>query len=185
MKVSRDQAAKNRDRVVETSARLFRERGLDGVGIADLMRSSGLTHGGFYGQFESKEALAAESIAHIFGRSREKWRGIVDASPEDPVGAVARDYLSDRHLKHPEAGCALATLAGDAARKGGAVSAAMTDGVEGLAALLSDAPPHGDRQASLAAIAQMMGAVMLARAVNDPGLAQEILDASSAALTGK
>jgi TetR/AcrR family transcriptional repressor of nem operon len=185
MKVSRDQAAKNRDRVIETSARLFRERGLDGVGIADLMRSSGLTHGGFYGQFKSKDALAAESIAHIFGNSRERWRSIVDASPEDPMGAVVSSYLSDHHLKHPEAGCALATLAGDAARKGGAVAAAMTDGVEGLAAALSDALPPGGRQRALAAMAQMMGAVILARAVDDPGLAQEILNASSAALTAK
>jgi len=93
MRVSREQAAENRQRVVETAARLFRERGYDGIGVADLMREAGLTHGGFYGQFESKEQLMAEASASVLQKSLQSWRERIARHPEDPLGAVVRAYL--------------------------------------------------------------------------------------------
>ncbi len=184
-KASREQAARNRAHVVDTASRLYREKGLDGIGIADLMKASGLTHGGFYGQFKSKDALAAECVATVAERSMARWKALAAGSPQDGFGAIVRDYVSDRHRDAPESGCALTTLAADVARRGGAASAAMTKGLEGLTDILVEARPAGNRGQALAAIAQMVGAITLARAVDDPHVAQEIMDAVRDALTAK
>jgi TetR/AcrR family transcriptional repressor of nem operon len=184
MRVNREQAARNRERVVDTSARLFRSRGLDGIGIADLMRSSGLTHGAFYGQFESKDALAAECVRTTLERSIKRWSRIVADHPDNPVAALATDYLSDRHLNGVETGCALTTLASDAARRGGAVAEAMAEGMEGLTDILERALPEGGRARALAILSQMIGAMTMARSVNDPALATEILAAARRNITG-
>src|SRR4051794_7797849 len=111
MKVSREQAQLNREKVVESAARLFRERGIDGIGLAELMRSVGLTHGGFYGQFGSKEELVAEACAWAFDRSVAKWKRTAAAHPEDVAGAVADFYLAPAHRDRPATGCAAAALA--------------------------------------------------------------------------
>ncbi|PZU60557.1 MAG: TetR/AcrR family transcriptional regulator [Sphingobium sp.] len=182
MRVSKEQTARNRDRVVETGARLFREHGLDGIGIADLMRASGLTHGGFYGQFESKEALAAECIARSFVSSVARWQRIVENAPDAPIRALAEDYLSLRHLNAIEHGCAFTALAPDAARRGGPIAVEMAAGMQALADILRQALPDGNRAKALALLSQMSGAMTLARSVNDPALAQEILEAARASV---
>jgi TetR/AcrR family transcriptional repressor of nem operon len=181
-RVSKEQAARNRRHVVNTASGLFREKGLDGIGIADLMKASGLTHGGFYGQFASKDALAAECVAGVAERSAVKWRALADASPADPLGAIVRYYVSDRHRDAPAHGCTLTTLSLDAARRGGAIAAEMARGVEGLVAILLEASPGADRQQMLAALAQMAGAIVLARAVGSSQLSDEILGAARQAL---
>src|SRR3954467_11321554 len=89
MKVTREEAARNRERIVEAAARRFRERGFEGIGVADLMKEAGLTHGGFYGHFESKEQLMAEALASAMARSRQRWAKRAAGSPGDPVGALA------------------------------------------------------------------------------------------------
>ncbi|HEX7781865.1 MAG TPA: TetR/AcrR family transcriptional regulator [Sphingobium sp.] len=184
--MSRDQAALNRDRVIDTGARLFRQKGLDGISIADLMKASGMTHGGFYGQFESKDALAAECVVRILSKSAERWRCLLNAGAGDPLRTIVEDYLSVRHLSGPETGCAFTTLAADAARRGGAVAQAMADGMEALAdILLSILPDDGrglGRGGALAILSQMTGAMTLARATADPGLAEEMLTAAREAI---
>lgn len=187
MRVSREQAALNRDRVIDTGARLFREKGLDGIGIADLMKASGLTHGGFYGQFESKDALAAECVTRVLGKSVERWRrlleeGLLEEPGGDPLRTLVEDYLSVRHLNGPETGCAFTTLAADAARRGGAVAQAMSDGMEALADILRSILPDGERGRALAILSQMAGAMTLARATADPVLAEEMLAAARGAI---
>jgi TetR/AcrR family transcriptional repressor of nem operon len=184
VRVSRAEAQRNRERVVETAGQLFRARGVDGVGIAELMRESGLTHGGFYGQFESKDALAAEATARMMERSVGKWRGIAAQNPDGALSAIVHDYLSHRHLHAPESGCALTTLSAHAAREGGPMAQAIGSGTDGLARVLEEVVPGYDRQAALAAVAQMAGALMLARAAGDPALAEEIMAAAKAALLG-
>src|SRR3954471_14058282 len=94
MKVSRKQAARNRDRIVETAAQLFRERGFEGIGVADLMKEAGLTHGGFYGHFSSKEELIAEASARALMRSLAVLSKAAERAPGDPLPAIAGAYLT-------------------------------------------------------------------------------------------
>src|SRR5688572_6186334 len=89
MKVSREQAVQNRERIVEAAARLFRERGFDGIGVADLMNEAGLTHGGFYGHFSSKEELMAEASARALTGSLAVWRKLAERASGDPLSAIA------------------------------------------------------------------------------------------------
>ena len=186
MKVTREQAQHNRDRVVEAAARLFRERGIDGIGLAELMRSVGLTHGGFYGQFGSKEELVAEACAWAFDRSVAKWKRTAAAHPRDAAGAIADFYLAPEHRDDPGTGCAAAALAGDMAREGVHARQAFTQGVRDLVDVLEGAPggkanPKHRREA-VATLSLMVGAIVLARAVDDAGLADEILAAARAGI---
>lgn len=188
MKVSREQVALNRERIVETAARLFREKGYDGIGVADLMKGAGLTHGGFYGHFDSKEDLLAEACARAMQVSVERWQGIAAREPE-PGAALARlanNYLSEDHRDHPGGGCSVATLSADAARLGARVRQALTDGALGQIAVLERLMPGADaaqrRKQALAAYATMVGAVTLARAVDNEALSLEILQAARDAL---
>lgn len=178
MKVSREQAERNREKVVDAASRLFRARGVEGVGIGEVMRECGLTHGGFYNQFESKEALAAEACATLLARGAAKWRRL---SAEDGPDAITADYLSARNRDAPETGCALIALGPDAARKGGPLAAAFREGFEDLTAALQNAGIV-DRDAALARMAQLVGTMVLARAVDDPALSEELLAANRRAL---
>ncbi|MCJ2049201.1 TetR family transcriptional regulator [Methylobacterium sp. J-070] len=177
-RVSQEQAKLNRRRVVEVAASLFRERGLHGVGVADIMASAGLTHGGFYGQFANKEALAAEAFDTALA---EDNRGDLDT--------LVANYLSLGHVRSPGRGCPLAALANDVAREppGSPVRARFTRGVEGLAAILAGLTPRGAkerrRQRSLATLATLVGAIVLARAVDDEALAGDLIEAAQASVT--
>src|SRR5712671_5104880 len=113
MKVTREQAAANRERILDAAAKLFRERGLDGIGVADLMKDAGLTHGGFYGHFGSKEELQAEACVLALTRQSDRWRGLLEREGGRALEAMLEGYLSKRHRDNPGAGCALATLGGD------------------------------------------------------------------------
>ena len=176
-RVSQKQAQLNRQRVVEVAAALFRERGLHGVGVADIMASAGLTHGGFYGQFASKDALAVEALESAL---REDRRGDADT--------IVATYLSEGHVRAPGQGCPLAALANDVSREapGSPVRSAFTRGVEGLAAILAGLTPKASRdrrrQRSLASLSTLVGAIVLARAVDDQALAKELLDAAHASV---
>jgi TetR/AcrR family transcriptional repressor of nem operon len=180
MRVSREQAAKNREHVVDTAARLFRERGYDGIGVADLMKEAGLTHGGFYGNFASKEHLMAEACQKAFAGAAERWAAMVKANPG---GAAAHDaitsaYLSRRHVEHPGYGCAVAAVGADTSRLSPPVRAAMTAGIKAQIDTLASVE-QGDaatrRAQAIADYAAMVGALVLARAVDDPALCDEIL----------
>ncbi|KQO66325.1 TetR family transcriptional regulator [Methylobacterium sp. Leaf102] len=177
-RVSQEQAKLNRQRVVEVAAALFRERGLHGVGVADIMASAGLTHGGFYGQFANKDALAAEAFDSALAEDR---RGEVDA--------IVATYLSLAHVRSPGKGCPLAALANDVSREapGSPIRARFTQGVERLASILADLTPKASRerrrQRALATLATLVGAVVLARAIDDETLANDLIQAAQAAAT--
>jgi TetR/AcrR family transcriptional repressor of nem operon len=180
MKVSREQAAQNRERILDAAARLFRERGFDGIGVADLMKSAGLTHGGFYGQFESKEDLAAQACVRALGQSVERWDRLI-AEKEDPLQAIAASYLSTRHRDDPANGCAISTLGAEAPRRGPAVRRAFTEGLRPLLDRLMQIVPGRAKETrrlkALATMSQLVGAMVLARAVDDATLSDEILHA--------
>jgi TetR/AcrR family transcriptional regulator, transcriptional repressor for nem operon len=186
MKVTREQAAENRERIIKIAARLFREKGFDGIGVADLMKSAGLTHGGFYGHFASKSDLAAKACERALEHSVEKWSRLADEAGEDALSAMATNYVCEAHRDRPGGGCVFAALGPDAARQEAPVKRALTAGLTGLIEVLERAVPgetEADRRrAALAAMAQMTGAVMLSRIVDDEAFSKEILDATLADL---
>ena len=175
MKVSKQQVQANRAHIVETASTLFRERGYDGVGIADLMAAAGFTQGGFYKHFNSKADLMAESSACSLAQSAALTAGV---SPEEFV----RLYLERAHRDDRATGCTLAALCGDAARKE-EVRATFAAGIETQLNVLregngqsSDADPAQARAKRLVLMAQVVGALVLSRACpDDSPLADEIL----------
>lgn len=185
MRVSREQAEENRRRVVETAGRLFRERGFNGIGVADLMKEAGLTHGGFYGQFASKEELAAEACTDALAVSAARWERLAERPPEEALGRIVGFYLSTAHRDGSAKGCPIAALAVDAGRQGGPVRRAFTAGlrpfIETLARLLPGRAEEERRRKALATLSGLVGALILARAVEDPDMSTEILSAASAA----
>src|SRR5256885_13386624 len=118
MKVSREQAAQHRERIVEAAAQRFRERGFEGIGVADLMKEAGLTHGGFYGHFSSKEDLIAEASDRALMRSLALFTKVAEREPADALPAIASAYLTRKHRDNPGAGCVLAALGPDVFRQG-------------------------------------------------------------------
>jgi TetR/AcrR family transcriptional repressor of nem operon len=188
MKVSREQAARNRERILDTAAQLFRERGFEGIGVADTMKAAGLTHGAFYGHFSSKEDLIAQACGRAFSRSHERWSKMAGRAPDDPLSSIVRSYLTRRHRDDPGTGCALAALGPDMARHGSGVRRAVADGLRSAFDLLSGLAPGkseaAKRQNAISTYASLVGAMIMARAVDDPALSQEILDAVRASVSG-
>lgn len=187
MKVSKAQTAENKRRIVEAAARLYRAEGLRGVGVADITKAAGLTHGGLYRHFDSKEALAAQACAHAF-----EWSpAALDASLGK--GTISRDrfaraYLTPAHRANPGGGCPVAALAVDSAREGGLVAQAFAQGVDKyLSELASQAAQargkrgvtQQDRQSALRQVIVLVGSLILARATvdADPALSDEVLAA--------
>ena len=180
MRVDRQQARENRNRVVAASSALFREMGIDGVGIADLMSEAGLTHGGFYKQFASKAALVEEACTLAVSDRLAFWKAYI-ANAADPRAAFVRGYLSNRHRDSIAEGCVFPALAGEAVRQPQPVRDVFTQAIRAYADLL-DAPAalqtKETRAQALSNLAQMVGAVLLARVSNDDALSQDILEAA-------
>lgn len=183
-RVSREQARENREQVVSTAARLFRERGVQGVSVADLMAEVGLTHGGFYRQFPSKDALVAEATHRAF----EGMAALMDGYTEKHDGdqAAARQdlvdyYLSARHRDDSGHGCPSAGFAGDLAHVGGAARVPFAEGVRRNAEWLGD----GDVRDGLATLSTLVGALILARATAGTDVSDELLDAAHEAVSSR
>jgi TetR/AcrR family transcriptional repressor of nem operon len=182
MRVSREKAAENRERIIEAAGALFRERGFDGIGVADIMKAADLTHGGFYGHFDSKDDLVAQASRQAMTRAAVNWDKVVTGARSDPYAALLAHYLSPRHRDEPGQGCAFAALSGDAARCGKPVQTAFAQGLEPLIEIVAKAAPGRSKAArrrkAVATVAEMIGALMLARAVGGSALSDEILDAA-------
>jgi TetR/AcrR family transcriptional regulator, transcriptional repressor for nem operon len=176
MRVSREKAAENRERIVEAASRLFREKGFDGAGVDAIMHAAGLTHGGFYGHFGSKDDLAAEAVTRAFGRSAEKQSRYATLSD------LVSGYLSERHCADRANGCAIAALGADMARQSEGVRRGLTAYVRAqldhFTRLLRNGTRASRRRRAIATLAGMVGALTLARALDDPALSKEILDAA-------
>jgi len=182
MRVSREVAAKNRQRVVDTASREFRTHGYDGIGVAGLMKAAGMTHGGFYKQFEHKDALAVEATAQALGRNFTHWQRQLDDAGGDPLGTLRHWYLSQAHLEERGKGCTYAALAAEAPRHGEALQEVFTDALERQVEDIAERIDGSDdaRAEVLRTVSQVIGAMILARAVSDPELRDEILDAARA-----
>ena len=183
MRVSRTQAAENRETVINVASRLFRKRGFDGIGLKDLMKGAGLTQGAFYKQFASKEDLAAQASRRAMESTTRRWSAATAAKPEDPLGAVIAFYLSMGHRGQKLDGCPIVALGSDAARQGKDVKASFEAGIKEHLEILSRfiAKINGEESEgkAMAILSTMVGALTLSRVVNDPDLAQAFLDAAT------
>lgn len=189
MRVSMERAAENRDRIIEVAGRLFRERGLDGIGVANLMKAAGLTHGGFYGHFESKEELEVQACGRVLARSAETWPAMAAKNPDAPLKGLLDRYLTARHRDGPGEGCIYAALASDVARQDSpALRRTFTAGlrplIDTLVRIVPGRSKAARRQKALGYLSTMVGALILARAVDDTELSDEIL-AAARALSGE
>ena len=184
MRVSKAQAQANREHIVETASVMFRERGYDGVGVADLMAAAGFTHGGFYKHFGSKADLMAEASANSLAQSTAAAESM---SVQDFIDV----YVSRDHRDGRSTGCTMAALCGDAARQSGDVKAAFAEGIERTLQTLgekypkaADAPQGEGRTRMIDLLARAVGAIMLSRACpDDSALADEILAVCHASMT--
>jgi TetR/AcrR family transcriptional regulator, transcriptional repressor for nem operon len=180
MRKSKEESAETRKRIVEAASAEFRRHGIDGTGLAGLMAAAGLTHGGFYKHFESKEQVVEEALALAIEAMVEEIRRTSLASPRSRGLRVAiKDYLSIEHRDNAAGGCPFVALAGEVAREGDAVRSAATTGfldmVDVIATRLGGVSLEADRKEALAIASMMIGAVTMARTVNDPDLSASIL----------
>lgn len=186
MKVSREQAAENRERIVQVAAKLFRERGFDGIGVADLMKAAGLTHGGFYGHFASKEDLAAEASGRALEETLQYWSTAIEKAPDEAFLRIVNRYVSEAHRDAPGRGCLVAALGSDVGRQARPVRRVVTDGINAFIGQLMQLVPGKSKAArrrqALTDFAAMVGAVTIARAVDDPALSKDVLDAVASSL---
>jgi TetR/AcrR family transcriptional repressor of nem operon len=175
MKVTKAQAQANRNRIVETASTLFRERGYDGIGVADLMGAAGFTHGGFYKHFASKTDLMAQAAQCGIAQTAANTAGV-------DRNAFVKYYLSRKHRDNPGEGCTMAALGTDAARQSEQVREAFAVGIEDMLALLAlDA--GSTRAESIGTLAHLVGAIVLSRACPEGSpLADEILRACRSAM---
>ena len=185
MRYGESHKQETRVKVVRAAAAAVRAKGPDGVGVAEIMAEVGLTHGGFYAHFPSKEALVAAAVEEAFAQSRRRLaRMAEDMSPGQALGAFVDAYVSAEHRSNPQRGCPISTLANDLPRQGPAVRAAFDAGVAGVIARLEswllDPDPAVRRSLASSLIAEMAGAVALSRAVSDEDLAEQLLEASRA-----
>ncbi|WOS66069.1 TetR/AcrR family transcriptional regulator [Sinorhizobium fredii] len=182
MRVSRAQAEANREAVINAASRLFREHGFDGIGLKDLMKGAGLTQGGFYKQFQSKDDLAAQASRRAMESATRRWSSVAASSP-DPLKAVVDLYLSAGHREEKGDGCPLVALGSDAARQSEEVRVPFQDGVEAHLQVLDELmpPSEGSKpyEKAMAVLSLMVGAVTISRILNDESLSQSFLNAAA------
>ncbi|MFK4822649.1 TetR/AcrR family transcriptional regulator [Ochrobactrum quorumnocens] len=182
MRVSRAQAEENRETVINVASRLFRKHGFDGIGLKDLMKGAGLTQGGFYKQFASKDNLAALASRRAMESATRRW-STAAANSSDPLEAVIAFYLSSDHRGEKAEGCPLVALGSDATRQSEEVRRPFEDGIrahfEVLDELMEDSKGSDPSAKSMAILSLMVGAVTLSRIIEDEHLSQGILDAAA------
>lgn len=175
MRYKEDHKQNTHRRVVEIASARFRKRGIHAVGVAKLMGDAGLTHGGFYSHFRSKEALAAEAVGHAMDVNQRSLTETAD------LASFIRAYLRPAHRDAPEAGCAAAALAAEIARHPMSTRRTFTKKLRGLLQEIEARLPSPDAGVAQALFATLVGTIQLARAVSDPALSDEILGAGETA----
>ena len=186
MRVTRAQAEANRENVINVASRLFRQHGFDGIGLKDLMKGAGLTQGGFYKQFRSKDDLAAQASRRAMEGMIRRWSTAAANGP-DALRSVLDLYLSEGHRGECADGCPLVALGADAARQPAEVRLPFEDGIKAHLAVLQELMPRGETAGSdhraKAILAMMVGAVTLSRIAVDEQLGREFLESASEAIT--
>src|SRR5580704_5075190 len=176
-----DKAASHQ-RIVTAAAARIRRAGVDGLSVADLMREAGLTHGGFYRHFDSRDDLVAEAVEAALAHGSKRAEAAARQGGPEALAATIDVYLSPLHRDKPETGCAVAALPADIARSSERARAAYTAQVRRYLDLLAGLTPAGDPDDPYLILATLVGAVALARAVDDPGLSDQILERTARTL---
>jgi TetR/AcrR family transcriptional regulator, transcriptional repressor for nem operon len=188
MRASREQFAENRQRILEVAGRLFRQKGFDAIGVDGIMEAAGLTHGGFYGHFDSKAHLAEQACSAGLEQTKRRWETLARDSPEAALAEIARYYLTKRHRDDPANGCVFAALGGDVARSSDAVRSTVTKGLRAQLGILERAAKGRSKAArrkqAITALSCMVGGMVVARLVNDSALSNEILTVAASAFGG-
>jgi TetR/AcrR family transcriptional regulator, transcriptional repressor for nem operon len=182
MRYSREHKLETHARIVKKASVRLREKGAHGIGVADLMKDAGLTHGGFYAHFDSREALVIEAFVYAMDRGTERWRKLAEATPPDQrLATLVTSYLTPLHRDDPGNGCAIPTLGAEIARESPrtrkAFAAKLEQMIELFTAQISDLPPKQARKKAVATIATMMGTLVLARIAGNGEFSDEILAA--------
>ncbi|MFL6627111.1 MAG: TetR/AcrR family transcriptional regulator [Vitreoscilla sp.] len=180
--------AASHERIVAAAARAIRRSGYDGTGVADIMKQAGLTHGAFYAHFESREDMLAEAASRACAESAALAADVVASAPAGrALTAMLQAYLSPGHLAQVEAGCPLAALGSETARQTSEVRAVTTRHIKAMVDLAArqstDWGQSSAHQRALVTVSAMVGALMLARAVDDPALAKSFCEATLETLT--
>jgi len=179
MGYSRAQKARTHKRIVAIAAKRFREKGLAGFGIAELMKEAGLTVGGFYKHFDSRDHLVAEAVSSAFGGWKRRVDAAASGGPPVSYEKLIDDYLNQAHRDNPGTGCAFSALAPEIARSDKRTRALASEQVRNdiqlIAALLPEKDKHTVRSRAILTFSALVGAMALARAVSDEALSREIL----------
>lgn len=183
MKVTRAQADANHRKIINVAGSLFRKRGYDGVGLSDLMKGAGLTQGGFYKKFISKEDLIIQATAKAFENSKTKWRDVAMKAVQKPLNAIVGFYLSDEHRQQTAQGCTFAALGSDTTRRSPELRAVFETAIEEHLDILETVMPAGEtentRDKSIVALSTMVGALILARSIKDEQAASHFLQVAA------
>ena len=187
MRYSREHKLETHTRIVRKASVRLREKGAHGIGVADLMKDAGLTHGGFYAHFDSRDALVIEAFAYAMDRSTERWRTLAEATvPEQRLAAIVGSYLTPVHRDDPGHGCAVPTLGAEIARESSktrkAFAAKLEQMIDMLAGQIPDLPRKAARKRAMAAVATMMGSLVMARIAGNGEFSDEILGAGREAV---
>ena len=187
MRYSREHKLETHARIVKKASVRLREKGAHGIGVADLMKDAGLTHGGFYAHFDSREALVIEAFADAMDRSTERWRKLAEQTPPDKrLATIVASYLTPLHRDDPGHGCAVPALGAEIARESPktrkAFAAKLEQMIDMLAEQMPELPPKAARKQAMAAVATMVGTLVLARIGGNGDFSEEILAAGRAAV---
>lgn len=182
MRYSKDHKAETHERIVKRAAVRLKERGAAGLGVAELMQEAGLTHGGFYAHFASRDALIGEAFAHAMEQTAQRWRKRAEAAPEGQgLAAIVDAYLTPEHRDNVGQGCALPALGAEVVRASPKTRKAFAARIEDMIEVLAGEIPASTRKAArreaVAALATMMGALLLARMAGTGEFSEEILSA--------
>lgn len=182
MRYSPEHKQETHDRIVKKASVRLREKGAHGIGVADLMKEAGLTHGGFYAHFDSREALVIEAFGYAMDRSMEHWRKLTgEAAPEKRLALVAESYLSTLHRDNPGHGCSIPALGAEIARESPKTRRAFAGKLDQMIEMMTDYIPNMPRKAArkqaIATLATMAGTMLLARIAGSNELSDEVLKA--------
>jgi TetR/AcrR family transcriptional repressor of nem operon len=190
MRYSREHKLETHARIVRKASVRLREKGAHGIGVADLMKEAGLTHGGFYAHFDSRDDLVIEAFTHAMDRSTERWRKLAEQTPrEKRFATIVNSYLTSLHRDDPGRGCAIPTLGAEIARESSRTRRVFAGRLDQMIDMIANQIPNLPRKAArkraTAAIATMIGTLVMARVAGSGDFSDEILGAGREALLGK
>ncbi|OKO77960.1 TetR/AcrR family transcriptional regulator [Bradyrhizobium sp. NAS96.2] len=190
MRYSKEHKQETHARIVKKAATRLREKGAHGIGVADLMKDAGLTHGGFYAHFDSREALVIEAFNYAMDRATERWRKVTaEVAPEKRLSTIVDGYLSAAHRDDPGQGCAVPALGAEIARESPktrkAFALKLDQMIDMITDQIQDVPRKTARKQAMATLATMMGTIVMSRIAGNGEMSDEILSAGREAALGR